>query len=291
MITAGIDAGSRSIKVVLIESDPPRILGRGLTDQAVHQVRLAESLFHQVLDQARLDPARVAAIVATGYGRNAIPFATTTITEITCHARGVRHLLPDTRTLIEIGGQDSKIIRFDRDGRVRDFAMNDRCAAGTGRFLEVVAARLELRLADLGPLARHSRQPAAISNTCVVFAETEIIGLLAAGTQPPDIAAGIQAALATRIAALAARHVEPPVAFTGGVALLSGVREALETTLGCSIRIPADPQYTGALGAALLAGGYAVRNQAARVEEATDGTRETHRDPGGATGSDAARAL
>jgi len=142
MICAGIDAGSRSIKVVLFDTEPPRVLSTRIGDQGVAQERLARELFEQALNDAGIGRSRVSGVVATGYGRNAISFADTTITEITCHARGVHHVAPDARTIIEIGGQDSKIIHLEDGGRVRDFAMNDRCAAGTGRFLEMVASRL-----------------------------------------------------------------------------------------------------------------------------------------------------
>jgi len=165
----------------------------------------------------------------------------------------VHHLAPDARTIIEIGGQDSKFIVLENGGRVRDFAMNDRCAAGSGRFLEVVAARLGVDLSTLGELSRHSRQAALISSMCVVFAETEIIGLLAEGVAPADISAGVQNAIALRVAALAGRMVTQPVCFTGGVALQSGMVRALETALSCAVVVPSLPQYTGALGAAILA--------------------------------------
>jgi len=191
--------------------------------------------------------------VATGYGRNTVDFADTTITEITCHARGVRHLVPDARTVIDIGGQDSKLIRMNPRGAVQDFVMNDRCAAGTGCFLEVVAKRLDLTLDALGDVAGRSRTPAAISSMCVVFAETEIIGLLAAGTSPEDIVAGVQTSIATRVASMAGRSVESPVVFTGGVAMIPGMDAALQSALGCPVAIAPQPQLSGALGAAILA--------------------------------------
>ncbi len=197
---------------------------------------------------------QISGIVATGYGRNAIRFADTTITEITCHARGVHHLAPDARTVIEIGGQDSKVIALEDGGRVRDFAMNDRCAAGTGRFLEMVATRLDLDWDKLSALAQQSQKPALISNMCVVFAETEIIGLLADGKPLPDVVAGVQNAIATRVSALAGRFISPPVYFTGGVALQPGMGRALEEVLSCPVRVAPQPQFTGALGAAVLAG-------------------------------------
>jgi predicted CoA-substrate-specific enzyme activase len=195
-------------------------------------------------------------VIATGYGRHAIRFADTTVTEITCHARGVHRLAPDARTIIEIGGQDSKVISLEDGGRVRDFAMNDRCAAGTGRFLEMVASRLDVNWEKLAELGRQSTQPALISNICVVFAETEIIGLLAEGKPLPDVVAGVQNAIATRVAALAGRFISPPVYFTGGVALQGGMARALEEVLACPVRVAPQPQYTGALGAALSARGY-----------------------------------
>ena len=256
MMYAGIDAGSRAIKVVLIGNEGLGIIAKGQVDQGVEQDKLACRLFESVLAEGGVRRSDVRRVVATGYGRDAIAIADTTITEITCHAVGVRHLTPDARTVIDIGGQDSKLVRLDSSGRVRDFAMNDRCAAGTGRFLEVVADRLGLSLGDLGPMAARSHSPAAISSMCVVFAETEIIGLLAGGRACEDIVAGVQTAIAARIVAMAGRNVEPPIVFTGGVARISGMETALQTALGRPVAISPEPQMTGALGAALLARRY-----------------------------------
>jgi predicted CoA-substrate-specific enzyme activase len=253
MIGAGIDAGSRTIKMVLLDSDSGDVLGRGLSDQGIEQSKLASSLFERVLRECAVTRRAVERVVATGYGRNAVDFADTTITEITCHAQGVRHLIPDTTTIVDIGGEDSKLIRLDGNGRVRDFAMNDRCAAGTGRFLEVVAERLAASLDELGDMAAQSQTPAAISSMCVVFAETEIIGLLAAHTPREDIVAGVQAAIAARVAGMAGRKINAPIVFTGGVALVSGMKRALESALQQPVTLAPDPQMTGALGAALLA--------------------------------------
>jgi (R)-2-hydroxyacyl-CoA dehydratese activating ATPase len=253
MICAGIDAGSRAIKVAVFDLNQGDLLGTGIADQGVEQAHLAEELYERTLQQVGLRRDDIRAVVATGYGRQRVAFANTTITEITCHARGVHHLAPETRTIIEIGGQDSKVIQLEEDGRVRDFAMNDRCAAGSGRFLEVVASRLGVDLTSLGDLSRDSRYPVVISSTCVVFAETEIIGLLAEGVSVSDIAAGVQSAIAVRVATMAGRAIAPPVCFTGGVALQAGMIHALEKTLSFPIRIAPVPQFTGALGAALLA--------------------------------------
>ena len=253
MICAGIDAGSRAIKIVLIETPSMQVVAKGLADQGVEQDKLASELFERVLESDGISRKDVAAIVATGYGRNAITFADTTITEITCHAAGVHHLVPEAMTVIDIGGQDSKLLRLDASGRVRDFAMNDRCAAGTGRFLEVVAQRLDTELKSLGRMAAMSKNPAAISSMCVVFAETEITGLLASGTASADIVAGVQTAIAERVIAMAGRAADPPVIFTGGVAMISGMDAALQVALGQVVTVSPDPQMTGALGAAILA--------------------------------------
>jgi predicted CoA-substrate-specific enzyme activase len=253
MICAGIDAGSRTLKVVLWDGRDRKVVGQAVSDQGIDQSRLAESLFDAVLQDRSLARKDIGRVVATGYGRNAVAFADTTITEITCHAKAVRTLVPDAATVVDIGGEDSKLIRLDSHGKVRDFAMNDRCAAGTGRFLEVVARRLETGLDALGEMASSSRAPASISRMCVVFAETEIIGLLAGHTPPADIIAGVQTAIASRVAGLAGRRVDPPVVFTGGVARVSGMRAALESAFGQRVVVAPDPQLTGALGAALLA--------------------------------------
>ncbi|MCY3023741.1 MAG: acyl-CoA dehydratase activase [Planctomycetota bacterium] len=253
MYFAGIDAGSRTVKVAIIEAESRKVVGQGLLDQGVDHDGRATRLFDDVLKAQGLRRQDIVRVVATGYTRHGISLADTTITEITCHAAGVRQVLPEARTVVEIGGQDSKLLWLAEDGGVRDFAMNDRCAAGTGRFLEVVASRLETSLAGLGAQACLSRRPAAISSMCVVFAETEIIGLLSSGVPREDIVAGVQAAIASRIAAMAGRRITLPVVFTGGVALVSGMAAALQTALECPIVVAPDPQMTGALGAAILA--------------------------------------
>lgn len=253
MLFAGIDAGSRAIKIVLLEGGTKRLVARGYSPQAASPGKHVRETWQRVLAEHKLAPGDIRFAVATGYARASVEAAGTTITEITCHAAGVHHLLPHVRTVVEIGGQDSKLLRLTDRGTVRDFAMNDRCAAGTGRFLELVAARLDCQLADLGSLAGGAQSPAVISSMCAVFAETEIIGLLASGARPEDIVAGVQQSIASRISAMAGGDVTPPVAFTGGVALLPGMERALSAVLGQDVVVPPDPQFTGALGAALLA--------------------------------------
>ena len=254
MIVAGIDGGSRTIKVVLLETSSNTVLASGVCDQGIKQELLAAALLDKLLDGIGRRKTDVARIVATGYARHHIGLAQRAITEITCHAAGVLRQMPGTMTILEMGGQDSKLIRLDSDGLVRDFSMNDRCAAGTGRFLEVVAARLEVRLQDLGNLAARSQSPANISSTCVVFAESEIIGLLADGVCREDIVAGVQRSISQRIITMAAGNPEAPIVFTGGVALVTGMKSAIETALGKTIVAAPDPLMTGALGAAILAG-------------------------------------
>jgi predicted CoA-substrate-specific enzyme activase len=253
MIYAGVDAGSRTIKIVLLDAKTGKVIAKRVTDQGVEQNKLALELFRSVIKDNGVDKADIRTTVATGYGRNIVSFADTTVTEITCQAVGVRHVSPDAMTVIDIGGQDSKLVRLDSTGRVRDFAVNDRCAAGTGRFMEVVAERLDVDLGSLGRIAAASEQPASISNMCVVFAETEIVGLLAAGNLKEDIVAGVQAAIASRIMAMAGRNIDPPIVFTGGVAMVSGMDVALQRALKQSVTVSPEPQITAALGAAILA--------------------------------------
>jgi predicted CoA-substrate-specific enzyme activase len=252
MICAGIDAGSRTTKVVLLDAPSRQVVAAGVVDQGIEQDALADALLVRLLRQQGIARAELGPIVATGYGRKLIRAADETITEITCQAWGVRQAMPQARTIIDIGGQDSKLLRLKADGTVDEFVMNDRCAAGTGRFLELLAAQLGVRLACLGDMAGRSRTPAIISSMCVVFAETEIIGLLASGVTPADIVAGVQASLATRVAAMG-RDVAPPIVLTGGVALVPGMDRALGAALGQPLTVAAEPQLSCAFGAAILA--------------------------------------
>lgn len=253
MICAGVDAGSRAIKIVLIDADSRQIIAKGVVDQGVNQDKLALGLFEKLLRDNQIDKDNIRRIVATGYGRKRVSFANETITEITCQAVGVHQFVPAAKTVIDIGGQDSKLLRLDGAGKVRDFVMNDRCAAGTGRFLEVLAERLEVKLESLGEMAAKSQKPAVISSMCVVFAETEIIGLLAAGIAREDIVAGVQAAVASRIITMASRNTDIPIVFTGGVAMISGMDAALQSALEHKLVVSPEPQMTCALGAAILA--------------------------------------
>jgi predicted CoA-substrate-specific enzyme activase len=253
MICAGVDAGSRTTKIVLLDCASFEVAAAGVVDQGIDQNALAAELLERLLRNAGIDRKDVATVVGTGYGRRLISFADKTITEITCQAWGVRHCAADARAIIDIGGQDSKFLRLNADGSVGDFVMNDRCAAGTGRFLELLAAQLGVRLDRLGQMACQSRNPAIISSMCVLFAETEIIGLLASGVTPDDIVAGVLSSIATRVAAMTGRKLESPIVLTGGVAMVPGMDAALSAILGQSITVAPQPQLTCALGAAILA--------------------------------------
>jgi predicted CoA-substrate-specific enzyme activase len=192
-------------------------------------------------------------IVATGYGRRIIPFAGKAVSEITAQAEGVLFLYPEAKGIIDIGGQDSKVILVEA-GRVADFQMNDKCAAGTGRFLDHTARALEVHVGDLGKLALASSKPAAISSMCTVFAESEVISLRAQGVTKEDIAAGLVDSIARRVAAMARpMGLKEHVVLVGGVAKNPAIRAALERELGCKLYVPPEPQITAALGAALIA--------------------------------------
>ncbi len=258
MICAGIDAGSRTLKAVLVEimdrngaSAGMRVIAEAVRDQQADQSALARSLLGELVRSCEVKPP--VSLVATGYGRQRTGMDATTLTEITCQAVGVRRLWPEVRTIIDIGGQDCKVIALRPDGSVQDFTMNDRCAAGTGRFLEMAAQKLDSDLDVLGQLAQDSVSAASITTTCAVFAESEIIGLLAEGCPRADIAAGVQASIAVRIARMAHPQWVEPVVFTGGVARVLGMREALEAAIGRAVLVPSSPQTTAALGAAFLA--------------------------------------
>lgn len=190
-------------------------------------------------------------IVATGYGRKNIQFADTTVSEITAHAKGVQYLFPEVMGIIDIGGQDSKVIAVD-NGKVADFLMNDKCAAGTGKFLEYTAKALEVSIEALGSLALASKTPASISSTCTVFAESEVISLRAEGATKEDLAAGLVESIAQRVSVMAKQvGLKENIAFVGGVAKNTGMKAALERDLGVTLFVPFEPQITGALGGSL----------------------------------------
>lgn len=206
------------------------------------------------LREAGIGREQIKAAVVTGYGRIMYDQADKQITEISCHAKAVAHLMPNARTVIDIGGQDAKIVRLDANGKVENFVMNEKCAAGTGRFLEVMARILDCGIDNLANLSGDATEEIVISNTCTVFAESEVISQLASGAKRENVAKGAHKAVAKRVAGLGSRvGIMPGVAMTGGVALNKGVVDALEKEIGEKIVVAENPQLMGALGAALFA--------------------------------------
>lgn len=246
---AGVDIGSTMTKVAIV--------GDGLVASLVGPTgaehrRLAHRVMGEALAQAGLTFADLSYVVATGYGRINVPFADKQVTEISCHGKGLHHLLPAATTVIEIGGQDSKAIKL-KNGKVTDFVMNDKCAAGTGRFLEIIAETLGVALADLGSRSLQASRAARVSNLCTVFAEHEVGSMLVDGEPVENLIAGIHEAIAARTYALARRvKVEPELAITGGGAKNIGLVRALEGKFGCPFLVPSEPLLTGAIGAALI---------------------------------------
>jgi (R)-2-hydroxyacyl-CoA dehydratese activating ATPase len=249
MISVGVDSGSATTKAVLISDR--RIIAHIILPTAFDFLLAAEKAYKNVLVNTGVDEKDINGVYATGYGRNSIKFASKAISEITAHALGVYHLYPDVNGIIDIGGQDSKVISVN-SGRVTDFLMNDKCAAGTGKFLEYTARALEVPIEEFGLLALVSKAPTSITSMCTVFAESEAISLRARGFKREDIAAGLVESVARRVAVMARQvGLKQNVAFVGGVAKNVGIKGALERELGISLYVPPEPQITGALGAAL----------------------------------------
>jgi len=272
---AGVDIGSTMTKVVIMNQS---VLASVIGPTGPEHRKLANRVMEEALEKAKLPFKDIAYVVATGYGRINVPFADKQITEISCHARGVAYLLPEARTVIDIGGQDSKGIKL-KDGRAVDFVMNDKCAAGTGRFLEVAAEELGVKLEDMGKLSLEAKKAVRISNTCTVFAAQEVVTKLSGGAALPDIIAGLHEAIATRVYGMLRRlKIEREVAMTGGGAKNIGLVRALEARLGFVVQVPPEPLLTGAIGAALLGGdmvkeaeekGMTLPRAERRLQEAT----------------------
>ena len=252
MLTLGIDIGSTTSKCALM-ADGAVIVATSLRIGGLGTEGPAEALA-ELWEKAGITSDTVDRTVVTGYGRNKYEGADDEVSELTCHALGGRFIFPDLRTLIDIGGQDAKIICLNESGRMSNFLMNDKCAAGTGRFLDVMANILRMDIDELDDCASKSEHPASISSTCTVFAESEVISQLANGVARPDLVAGICASVASRVSALARRAgVVPKVCMSGGVAKNGAVRRALAKSLGTDIDFDPMAQYFGAIGAALYA--------------------------------------
>jgi len=256
MFYMGIDIGSLSCDAVLVDDRGQVVSAVVVMTGARNREAIARART-QVLRGAGISPDQVKATVSTGYGRSRVEGRLAAVTEITCHARGIRALLPRTRVLVDIGGQDSKTVLFDTSGQVADFAMNDKCAAGTGRFLEAMARALEVDIDELCDLDLGAAGTTTLSSMCTVFAESEVVSLIADGVEVREIASGLNRAIASRVASMVKRIAPDlsgmPVAMSGGVAHNGGVVRALEAALGCAIVVPQAPDTVGALGAALIA--------------------------------------
>lgn len=258
MFAAGVDIGSTATKCAILDENK-NIVGRGLCATGANVIKAAQKVFKEALDQAGANDWDVAFTVGTGYGRFKVPFGNTQVTEIGCHARGAHFLFPKTKTILDIGGQDTKAIRVAPDGSVADFCMNDKCAAGTGRFLEAAGQVMELKLEDLGELSLKSTTALKITNVCTVFVETEIMSLLMKGRKREDVLAGVHNSIAGRSLSLLRRvGLNEEITFTGGVSRNIGMVKAMEEKTKMKVNASPDSQYIGAIGAALFAWDRAV---------------------------------
>ncbi|MFQ3549411.1 MAG: acyl-CoA dehydratase activase [Armatimonadota bacterium] len=250
-IYCGIDSGSLSTDCVLWDGN--KIISYSIMPTLTSAEKAANIALESCLSKTNYKINDIAKIVTTGYGRYNISNSDKAVTEITCHARGARKLFDEVMTIIDIGGQDSKIIKLTPEGRVDDFVMNDKCAAGTGRFLEVMAIALGTDIENMGELSLKSKNDISISSTCTVFAESEIIGLISRGIVKSDIAYGLHKSVAERIFAMTSRlKCKPPYIMTGGVAKNIGVVRAVSEKLEYDVIVPNEPQIVGALGAVLI---------------------------------------
>lgn len=251
-IFIGIDIGSLSSEALLLREE--EIVAYSIMRTGANPQKTAAQCLEEVLAKTTISEKDISMVVATGYGRNRVPFKSMEVTEITCHARGAQFLFPRTRTVIDIGGQDSKIITLNDQGRVTDFVMNDKCAAGTGRFLEVMAHALEVELSKMGKASLKVKKGVSITSMCTVFAESEVISLIAEGYGVEEIIRGLHESIASRIFRMSKRlRVRGEITFSGGVAKNEGIAEIIKKLFGMSINIPNEPQIVGALGAALYA--------------------------------------
>lgn len=250
---AGVDVGSTQTKAIVIDG-ARRIVGRALIDTGANVVVAAERAFQAALVDAGLQEQEVASVAGTGYGRYRVTFGSMQVTEISCHGRGAVRMFPGTCTVVDMGGQDTKAIKVAPTGEILDFCMNDKCAAGSGRFLGAAAAALEIPLEELGATALRGEQPVNISTTCTVFAESEVLSWLSRGRRIEDILAGVHKSIVARSVGLMRRvGITAEVTFTGGVSKNEGVCRALADALGMPINVSPESHFMGALGAALFA--------------------------------------
>ena len=259
---AGVDVGSTQTKAVIID-ESRRIVARALTDTGSNVVAAAQNAYDLALADGRIPEEEVEYVIGTGYGRYRVTFGNTQVTEISCHGRGAVHMFPGTRTVVDMGGQDTKAISVKPDGDIHDFCMNDKCAAGTGRFLGAAAAALDIPLDELGPTALKAEKWTKISTTCTVFAESEVLSWIGKGKKIEEILWGVHKSIAIRSAALLRRvGVEDEVTFTGGVTRNAAMVKALEDKLGCKLNVSEESHFMGALGASLFAMDHILASRA-----------------------------
>ncbi|MBI4572637.1 MAG: 2-hydroxyglutaryl-CoA dehydratase [candidate division NC10 bacterium] len=249
----GVDVGSTQTKAIIL-NDRREIVSRALIGTGANVSKAAESAFLKALEDAGLPREAVGYVVGTGYGRYKVTFGDAQITEITCHAKGAHFLFPATRTVIDMGGQDTKAIKIGPVGEVLDFCMNDKCAAGTGRFMQAAAECMGLSLDEIGRISLQGRTPVRLTSVCTVFVESDILSYVAQRKRTEDILAGVHKAIATRTISLVRRvGIQDEITFTGGVARNVGMVDALQNTLGRKLNVSPDAHFNGALGAAYFA--------------------------------------
>jgi predicted CoA-substrate-specific enzyme activase len=254
MLVGGCDVGSATGKAVIMKNG--EIISYVIIPSTTKPEVTARTVMDEAIEKAGLSSIEdLDYIVGTGYGRLKVPFANENVSEITCHARGAHWLSPTVRTVVDIGGQDCKVMSMDDKGKVLEFVMNDRCAAGTGRFFEAMARALDCGLEGLSKLSLQGKNPATITSQCSVFAESEVVTLVNEGVELEDIVAGLHSSIASRLNSMVRKvGLVEDVALTGGCAKNDGLAKALEEKLGVAVKkLPQDPQIAGAIGAALLA--------------------------------------
>jgi len=263
ILVVGVDVGAATAKTAIVKDG--KFIAHAVMPTGDNVIYAAEEVTRRALEKAGYTMDDVDSVVSTGYARHYVKFSDKAVSEIICHARGANYMLPQVRTIIDIGGQDSKVIHVRENGTVADFIMNDKCAAGTGRFLEVMAGVLNTTIDQMGAISLTSKNPADVSSTCTIFAETEVVSLRAEGTPREDMIAGLHKAVARRVW-LMGQNVgyRPDIAFTGGVAQNKGLQKFLEDCLNTPIVVPEVPQIMGALGAALLYSNAAVGRAVAK---------------------------
>ncbi len=273
MITLGVDIGSLTGKALILKDDD--IMAWAVIPTGPDSIQTATEVTDRALDKAGLSLEDMGFVVSTGYGRIVVPFAKKNVSEISCHAKGAHWFFPGVRTILDMGGQDCKAIRCDDNGKVTDFAMNDKCAAGAGRSMGIMAELVNVPLAELGEISLRAEQAdgdgVPVSSTCVVFARSEVLNYLRSGVPKPEVLAGACASLCSRVGGLLRRvGIVEQFVISGGIAKNAGVVKRLEKRLELSAHICFEPQIIGALGAAIFARDIAQKRSKRRQRRKAD---------------------